>query len=166
MNCSRILLAISTSRYSKHLLDLAIKEAERLAVEGTDIAFDVLYVQEKEDLARVSAKVGDSGFLGLATTKELLHTLVAEHHRMALRRVDEIRAAAETRGFQVQVQEIEGRFVEQVLLAAEKESYTTILISRADRPFISRILFGSEADRVARMAKKDDLGHVIIDDLP
>ena len=57
------------------------------------------------------------------------------------------------------------RFVEQVLTQAEQHSYTTILITRADRPFISRILFGSEADRVARMAKKEGLGHVIIDEL-
>ena len=161
----RILLAISTSRYSKHLVDLAISEAVRLGDEGTPIDIDVLYVQEEEDLARVGAKVGDSGFLGLSTTKDLLKTLVAEHHRMALRRVDEIKAAAEQHGFGVEVFEVKGRFVEEVLLQAEQRSYTTILITRADRPFISRILFGSEADRVARMAKKEGLGHVIIDEL-
>ena len=63
------------------------------------------------------------------------------------------------------VVEVKGRFVEQVLNQAEQHSYTTILITRADRPFISRILFGSEADRVARMAKKEGLGHVLIDEL-
>lgn len=161
----RILLAISTSRYSKHLVDLAITEAGRLGEGGTPVDIDVLYVQEEEDLARVGDKVGDSGFLGLSTTKDLLETLVAEHHRMALRRVDEIKSAAQERGLGVAVVEVKGRFVEQVLTQAEQHSYTTILITRADRPFISRILFGSEADRVARMAKKEGLGHVIIDEL-
>ena len=162
MSQSRILLAISTSRYSKHLLDLAITEAERLQADGDQVDIDVLYVQEEEDLARVGAKVGDQGFLGLTTTKELLETLVAEHHRMAMRRVDEIRAAAQQRSLGVQFHEVKGRFVEEVLKQAEMTGYTTILITRADRPFISRILFGSEADRVARMARKEGLGHVII----
>jgi nucleotide-binding universal stress UspA family protein len=166
MSASRILLAISTSRYSQHLVDLAITEAERLGCDGAKVQIDVLYIQEEEDLARVGAKVGDSGFLGLATTSELLETLGAEHHRMALMRIEEVQAAATERGFAMTVQEVKGRFVEQVLVQAESSSYTTILITRADRPFISRILFGSKADRVARMAKKDGLGHVIIDELP
>ncbi len=166
MSDKRILLAISTSRYSKHLVDLAITEAKRLIDEGNAIQIDVLYVQEEEDLARVGAKVGDAGFLGLTTTKDLLETLGAEHHRMALRRVEEIREAAEEHSFGMHFNEVKGRFVEQVLQQAELYAYTTILITRADRPFISRILFGSEADRVARMARKEGLGHVIIDELP
>ncbi len=162
MSDKRILLAISTSRYSKHLVDLSITEATRL--EGDRIDIDVLYVQEEEDLARVGARVGDAGFLGLTTTKDLLDTLAAEHHRMAMRRVDEIRSAAEEHGFGVHLNEVKGRFVEQIQAQAKRNSYDTILITRADRPFISRILFGSEADRVARMARKEGLGHVIIDE--
>jgi len=164
MSENRILLAISTSRYSMHLVDQAITEAGRLKAEGAVVHIDVLYVQEAEDLARVGAKVGDSGFLGLTTTKDLLETLGAEHHRMALRRIDEIRTAANEHALGLTVQEVTGRFVEQVLKQAETSAYTTILITRADRPFISRILFGSEAERVARMARKEGLGHVIIDE--
>jgi nucleotide-binding universal stress UspA family protein len=164
MSGRRILLAVSTSRYSKHLVDHAIAEASRLHEDGGEVAIDVLYVIESEELARVSHKVGDEGFLGMSTTAELMETLGAEHHRMALRRVEEVRREAETRGFPVDVMEVEGRFVESVLKRAEEQAYTTILITRADRPFISRFLFGSEADRVARMARKEGLGHVIIDE--
>jgi nucleotide-binding universal stress UspA family protein len=83
---------------------------------------------------------------------------------MALLRIDEVKAAAATKGTPVSVLEVDGRFVESVLEQAGKASYETILITRADRPFVSRILFGSEADRVAKMVKKEGLGHVIIDD--
>ena len=45
---------------------------------------------------------------------------------------------------------------------AQKLASDVILITRAERPFISRILFGSEADKVARLALRDGLGRVII----
>lgn len=163
MNDTRILLAVSTSRYSHHLVDVAMKEAERLASEGP-VAIDVLYILEQEDLEHISKRVGDQGFLGLSTTADVMSTLGAEHHRMALLRIDEVKAAAATQGFSVSVSEVTGRFVESVLKQAAEAHYETILITRADRPFVSRILFGSEADRVARMVQKEGLGHVIIDE--
>jgi nucleotide-binding universal stress UspA family protein len=163
MNDTRILLAVSTSRYSQHLVDLAMKEAERLASTGP-VAIDVLYILEQEDLQHISKRVGDQGFLGLSTTADVMSTLGAEHHRMALLRIDEVKAAAATQGFPVSVLEVTGRFVESVLKQAAEAHYETILITRADRPFVSRILFGSEADRVARMVQKEGLGHVIIDE--
>ena len=159
----RILLAISTSRYSEHLVELTMREAERLAVDG-QIAIDVLYILEEEDLAHITSRVGDQGFLGLSTTADVMRTLGAEHHRMAMLRIDEVKAAAAPAGFLVSVSEVKGRFVDRVLEAVADVAYETILITRADRPFVSRILFGSVADRVARMVKREGLGHVIIDD--
>jgi len=165
MSDIRILLAVSTSRYSRALVDLAMSEAEKLSDSGTkSVAIDVLYILEGEDLLHISHQVGDQGFLGLSTTADVISTLGAEHHRMALLRIDEVKEAAATKGTPVTVVEVEGRFVESVLKQAGEASYETILITRADRPFVSRILFGSEADRVARMVKKEGLGHVIIDD--
>ena len=163
MNETRILLAVSTSRYSEHLVDLAMSEAGRLASDGP-VSIDVLYILEEEDLQHISKRVGDQGFLGLSTTADVMNTLGAEHHRMALLRIDEVKAAAAPQGFSVSVSEVTGRFVECVLEQAAAVHYETILITRADRPFVSRILFGSEADRVARMVKKEGLGHVIIDE--
>ena len=163
MNEIRILLAVSTSRYSQHLVDLAMSEADRLASTGS-VAIDVLYILEEEDLQHISKRVGDQGFLGLTTTADVMSTLGAEHNRMALLRIDEVKAAAQERNFTVSVSEVTGRFVDTVLEQAGKTHYETILITRADRPFVSRILFGSEADRVARLVKKEGLGHVIIDE--
>jgi len=159
----RILLAVSTSRYSQHLVDLAMSEASRLSGAGS-VRIDVLYILEEEDLQHISKRVGDQGFLGLSTTADVMSTLGAEHHRMALLRIEEVKAAAERQGCAVSVTEVTGRFVESVLAQAGEAQYETILITRADRPFVSRILFGSEADRVARMVQKEGLGHVIIDE--
>ena len=104
MSDIRILLAVSTSRYSRALVDLAMSEAEKLAASGTQqVAIDVLYILEGEDLLHISHRAGDQGFLGLSTTADVISTLGAEHHRMALLRIDEVKAAAATKGSPVSV---------------------------------------------------------------
>ncbi len=164
MSTRRILLAVSTSRYSRALVGHAVDEAERQRADGHDVLLHVVNVVEDEDLDRVASSVGSEGFLGLGPQRDVLAALGAEHNRMAERRVDEVRAAAEARGVPVEVTTEEGQFGDVVLARAQATEADVILITRADRPFISRILFGSEADRVARLARKGGLGRVIIDE--
>lgn len=160
----RILLAVSTSRYSSRLVEQAMDEAARLQADGTAVVIDVLNITEGEELDRISRSVGDEGFLGLDPQRDVLDALGQEHDRMARRRVEQVRAAAAARGIPTQVITVDGRFADVVLEQAELLESDIILISRADRPFISRILFGSEADKVARLARRDGLGRVIIND--
>jgi len=161
---TRILIAISTSRYSRELVTLALKEADMLRVQHEDVGLDVLYVIESDDLAEVGERVGGEGFLGMSPKQEVLDLLAAEHHRMALRRVHQVREAAEAHGYSVTFTEVQGRFADSVIRYAEKHLNDLILITRADRPFISRVLFGSETERVDRLARRDGLGKVIIKD--
>ncbi|MEL6348885.1 MAG: universal stress protein [Myxococcota bacterium] len=161
---ARILIAVSTSRYSQHLVGHAAHEADALRAAGEDVTIDVLYVRESQDLAEVGESISGEGFLGLSPQKDILETLAAERHRMATRRIEELRALAEARGYPLTVTETEGRFVDVVLAHAETHRCDIILITRDDRPFISRLLFGSDADRVARMARKGGLGQVLIKD--
>lgn len=165
MSVRRILLAVSTSRYSEHLVDHAMEAGKKLQADGAAVHIDVLYIIEREDLDRIGKMVGDDGFLGLSPQGDIVNTLGEEHNRMALRRVDEVRNAADAHGFAVTVHRVEGRFVDEVLGFAKANECETILITRAERPFISRILFGSAADKVARLARKTGLkGTVIIDE--
>jgi nucleotide-binding universal stress UspA family protein len=164
MSTQRILLAVSTSRYSRALVTHAMDEAERQRADGHDVVLHVVNVVEDEDLDRVASSVGSEGFLGLGPQRDVLAALGAEHNRMAQRRVDEVRAAAEARDIPVEVDAVEGTFGDVVLARAQEIQADVILITRAERPFISRILFGSEADRVARLARKEGLGRVIIDE--
>jgi len=160
----RVLLAVSTSRYSSRLVELAMSEADRMSKDGSAVVIDVLNITEGAELDRISRSVGDEGFLGLDPQKDVLEALGQEHDRMARRRVEQVRAAAAARGIETQVTTVDGRFADVVLEQAERLKSDIILISRADRPFISRILFGSEADKVARLARRDGLGKVIIND--
>ena len=164
MSARRILLGVSTSRYSTRLVTHTMDEADRLRSEGHDVSLHVVNVVEDEDLSRVASSVGSEGSLGLGPQRDVLEALGKEHNRMAKRRVDEVRAEAEDRGIAVTVEEARGNFAEVVLHRAQELGSDVILITRAERPFISRILFGSEADRVARLARRDGLARVIIDE--
>ena len=158
MNTPRLLLAVSTSRYSEHLVEVAMAEAKRLSAGGA-VSIDII-LEEEDRTSTIRRRPG----LPRAVHRPISRVLGQEHHRMALLRIDEVKQAARENGFEVSVEEVKGRFVERVLEHAGKTAYETILITRADRPFVSRILFGSEADRVARMVKREGLGHVIIDE--
>jgi nucleotide-binding universal stress UspA family protein len=160
----RILLAVSTSRYSRHLVDTAVAEVEKARDEGHEVALDVLAIVETGDLERVSRSVGSEGFLGLGPQRDVLEALGREHDRMVRRRVEEVREAAAARDISVNVTEVQGTFVDTVIARAQELGSDVIVVTRADRPFISRILFGSDADKVARLAKRDGLGRVIIDE--
>lgn len=164
MSTRRILLGVSTSRYSTRLLSHTMDEADRLRAEGHTVSLHVVNVVEDKDLERVANSVGSEGFLGLGPQRDVLEALGKEHNRMAKRRVDEVREQAEARGIPVTVEEAHGSFAEVVLERAQELGSDVILITRAERPFISRILFGSEADRVARLARQDGLARVIIDE--
>lgn len=164
MSARRILLGVSTSRYSTQLVSHTLDEAERLRADGHTVHLDVVNVAEDDDLDRVASSVGSEGFLGLGPQRDVLEALGKEHNRMAQRRVDEVRTQAEARGITVTVEVARGDFAEVVLRRAQDLGSDVILITRAERPFISRILFGSEADRVARLARRDGLARVIIDE--
>ena len=156
----KILLALSTSRYSAHLVERALTEASK----HKEVLLYVLYVIEQDELAAVSQKVGGEGFLGTSIQQDVLQALQAEHHRLAMLRIEEVRQVATDRAYQLQVTETSGNFSKEVISFAENHHCDVIYLTRDDRPFISRFLFGSEADRVARLAKRDGLGRVIIDE--
>ena len=164
MNPNRILLALSTSRYSERLITKTIDEARSRLEQGLNVQIDVLYIIEEAELNRISNQVGRDGFLGASVQKDVLEALGAAHHRTALSHISSVRRQAELAGIPVQVTEEHGHFSSAVIEYAEQRQCDVILLVRDDRPFISRLLFGSEADRIARLAKRDGLGRVVIED--
>ena len=145
------------------MVETALVEAERFRAAGDDVILDLLIVRETEELARVGQRVGDIGFLGLSAQQDVIEALGAEHDRMANIIADRILESAHTANIPVARTQVEGTFAESVLETAEQHQSDLILLTRSDRPFISRILFGSEADTVAKMARREGLGRVIIE---
>ena len=159
---SKLGLVLSTSRYSRHLLDRVFSDASQ---NEAGVEIWVLYVIETDQLAKIAQQVGGSGFLGAGVQKDIFDSLQAEHHRMALQRIDEVKERATKAGYAVFVEECEGSFITEVLAFAEKQYCEAIYLTREDKPFISRFLFGSEADKIARLVKQEGFGEVIIDNI-
>jgi len=160
----KILLAISTSRYSQKLVTHAMEEAIALQKQNHQVKIDVLYVIEEAELKKISAQIGGQAFWGSLVKNDVVEALGEEHHRMAMQRIEEIKSAALKSNCSVDVYEVKGTFSTSVIRHAEAHPCDVILLTRDDRPFISRFLFGSEVDRVARLARKESIGKVIIDE--
>ena len=91
----RILLALSTSRYSERLISKSIDEAQLQLSKSHAVELDVLYIIEDAELNRISNQVGQDGFLGASVQKDVLEALGAAHHRTALAHISSVRKQAE-----------------------------------------------------------------------
>lgn len=158
----RILIAFSTTRYHRDLVGQAIDEARGLKQDGIEVAFELLYVLENQKLNEVVRSVGEDAFLGMGPQSQVLDTLAQEHHRMARKRIGDAADTAREQGFEVKVTEIEGDYAQRVHEAAAAQGYDVIYLTRADRPFISRLLFGSECEKVARLVRGEGVETVVI----
>ncbi len=159
-----ILIALSTSRYSKTMVERAFSEAETAQEGGESVGIDVVYVLESGELKSVYRSVGEVGFLGSRTQKHVIDTLAEELHRTARRRMGQIADRARALEIEVKTTEQEGDFVQVIHEMAGSQRYHVIYLTRADRPFISRFLFGSKCEEVARLVRGEGLGEVIIGD--
>ena len=159
-----ILIALSTSRFSEAMVERALSEAVSARDAGEPVQIDVVYILESGELNSVYRSGGEVGFLGSRTQKSVIDTLAEELHRTARRRMGQIADQARAQGFEVQTTEREGDFVPVIHEMAGSQRYHVIYLTRADRPFISRFLFGSKCEEVARLVRGEGLGEVIIGD--
>jgi nucleotide-binding universal stress UspA family protein len=160
----RILLVMSTTRWSRTLVERAIEDAAAADAQGHAVELDVLYIIEKDELDRVYRAVGETGFLGTGPQAEVTSLLLQEHLRVAARRIEEARKAVEDRGFPTTERHVTGNYEAEVRKAASTGHYDVIHLSRSDQPFLSRFFFGSETDRVARWVREEGYGKVVVED--
>ncbi|MCB9762378.1 MAG: universal stress protein [Alphaproteobacteria bacterium] len=150
----RILLVISTTRYSKESVRKAIEEARSASGRHEPVHLHVLYIIEQAELEAVRRSVGEAGFLGTETQSQVVDELARQHHRIARRRIGTARRLSRNiDGLELSVQEEEADFVSRTTEVARDGEFDVVFLTRADRPFISRFLFGSQADRVARLVR-------------
>lgn len=159
-----ILIVLSTSRYSEEMVEYALNEANRRREAGELVSIEVVYVIETGELSEIYRSVGEVGFLGTRTQKEVIDTLAAEYHRTARERMGTIADRARDGGFETKTMEREGDFVRVIHELAGKEHFEVIYLTRAERPFISRFLFGSKCETVARLVREEGLSEVVIGD--
>ncbi|MCP4807023.1 MAG: hypothetical protein GY913_26755 [Proteobacteria bacterium] len=154
----RVLLILSTTRYSKASLDGALAEARQIRDGGEEVALHVLYIRETEELAQVKSTVDGDAFLGAGPQAQIIESLEKQHHATAVRRIERGRRGAAELGIPFSANEVQGDYLK--LAQAETADHDVVYLSRADRPYISRLLFGSAAESVARLVRKE--GHKVV----
>ncbi len=140
----RILVAAATTRWSLEAVHRAA------AAAGADGEIVLAYVLETPALRRAYRRTNRSGYLGKAQLRSLVDRLREEHRRLAEQRIADALAAAAERGIAVEVRQLEGRYSDRVLEQEATGTFARVFLTRADRPGLSRLLFGSEVRRVAR----------------
>ena len=158
----RVLLVLSTTRYAKKSLDGALEEAGRIAREEGHCGLHILYIRETEELARVKESVDDRAFLGAGPQDNILEHLEKQHHATAMRRIERAQRGAEAlEGVAFSADELQGDYT--ALAREHAVDFDVVYLCRADRPFVSRLLFGSETDAVARLVRGKG-GKVVVND--
>ena len=158
----RILLVLATTRYSHASVTHALQEAAKLQTDGP-VELQVLYIIETAELAKVRASIDEDGWLGAQPQRQVIDTLARQHHRTARRRIQQARKQAREQGLEITVDELEGDYVDLASKAALERDVDVVFMTRADKPFITRFLFGSDAEKVARLVR-DSGGRVVIVD--
>lgn len=156
---------MSTTRWSRTLVQHAIDEAAAGDALGKTVELDVLYIIEQEEIDKVHRAVGEGGFLGTRPQEEVTGLLLQEHLRVLAKRIEEVRKAVEERGFVTTQREVTGDYEAEVRKATQGGRYDIILLSRSERPFFARFFFGSDSDRVARWVREEGFGKVIVEDV-
>jgi nucleotide-binding universal stress UspA family protein len=157
-----VLLAIATSRYTTALVARTIDEALALAATGRPTRIEVLYVDEDEGVRRAADTLKSDGFLGLDPQATTLSALAEHHKRLAQDRIREVRARVQPHGIAVQVEEVAGEFGPILEARARQAHYDVILLTRPRRPFLTRLLLGSEADEIARLGLDEPDQRVVV----
>jgi nucleotide-binding universal stress UspA family protein len=155
----RILVAMSTTRWSKRIGDVALEQARKGPAE-----LEVLYVVEQDEIDRATQRAADSGFLGPRTQEALVQTLVEENKRVAERRRERVRKAVESAGVPSTWREVVGDYEEEVRKATETGHYDVVVLVRSDESFLHRLFYGSEDDRVATWVREEGGAEVRLED--
>ena len=149
----RILVVMSTTRWSKRLGEVALQELGAAEAQGRPAELDVLYVVEQAEIDRTARKVGDSGFLGHEAQETLVRTLLEEHERVAARRRERVRAAVEALSVPTTWRQATGDYEEEVRRALAGEHYAVVILVQTKLSFLERLFHGSEDERVARWVR-------------
>lgn len=155
---------MSTTRWSKRLGEVALRELAAAEKLGRTAELDVLYVVEQAEIDRTARKVGDSGFLGHEAQEGLVRTLLAEHERVAARRRERVRVAVETLGVPTSWMQATGDYEEEVRRAVASERYDVVVLVQTRLSFLERLFHGSEDERVAKWVRDASGARVLVEE--
>lgn len=163
----RILIVLSTTRWSRHLGEVAVREATDAMKAGRNVRIDALYVVEQDDINHMVHRAGDKGFLSDAAQDTLVSTLLSEHDRVAQRRRQRLADAAKDVDAAITWDQVKGDYETEVRRAVQKSPHDVIVLVQSKRTFLERLFQPAdcaEDDRVARWAKDESGTRVLIEE--
>jgi hypothetical protein len=160
----RILVVMSTTRWSKRLGEVALRELRAAEGLGRPAQLEVLYVVEQDEIDRTARKAGDSGFLGHDAQEKLVRTLLEEHERVAGRRQERVRKAVEALGVPIEWRQVTGDYEQEVHRALSGEKYAVVILVQTKLSFLERLFYGSEDARVARWVRDESGARVLVEE--
>lgn len=141
------LVALTAFRFSPGFGAAALQSARD---RGEAVALCLVRERQKSDA--VADRLADSGFLAEKMLHELRDTMDSEYHSRGLEHLEELAAEARRAGLEVETLEIDGPFPEGASRVARERGTSRILVTRLERPSLARVLFGSEIDRLLKLA--------------
>jgi nucleotide-binding universal stress UspA family protein len=142
-----ILLALSTTRESKHGVEYALSRAAEADAELVS-----LFVVDRNIAASLFGQLMDAGFVGEKVGRDLEGTILEDYAARGRRRLEAIASAAGERGIRLRTELVEGSFAEETLRTMEEVGADLIILMRAERSQLSRLLFGSAVNQVRELA--------------
>lgn len=163
----RILIILSTTRWSRHLGEVAVREATDATKAGRAVQIDALYVVEEDDINHMIHRAGDKGFLSDTAQNTLVNTLLSEHDRVAQRRRQRLSDATRNLCDTITWEQVKGDYEAEVRRAVKKSPHDVIVLVQSKRSFLERIFQPAESaedDRVARWARDESGTRVLIEE--
>lgn len=163
----RILIVLSTTRWSRHLGEVAVREATDAMNAGRTVQIDALYVVEQDDINRMIHRAGDRGFLSDTAQETLVTTLISEHDRVAQRRRQRLADATRAICTEISWEQVKGDYEAEVRRAVLKSPHDVIVLVQSKRSFLERLFQPAESaedDRVARWARDESGTRVLIEE--
>ena len=164
----RLLIVLSTTRWSKKLGEVAIREAKAAKDSGRAVVIDVIYVVEQDDIDRLVQSAGDKGFLSDAVEDDLASTLLGEHERVATRRRGRLLQAVGGLGASVTWNQVTGDYEAEVRRAVQDSPHDLIVIVQSKRSLLERLLLArsesAEDDRVVEYARDESGTRVLVEE--
>ena len=143
----KCLVVLTALRFSPDYGTAALRSA---AEHGEDVVFCLVVDRDLSD--NVCGQLADVGFLADGLMHDLQDTMASEYKSRGLANLHERTEEARSLGLQAETVVREGPFVDVVECVAREREAGRILVARTDRPHLSRVLFGSELDRLVRRA--------------
>lgn len=137
----KVLLILSATRQSQKTIDFAITTAHR---EGAKLI--AVFVVDDQVAGTVTSKLMDIGFLGQRPSEEFQRALLDEYVQRGRQLLDDVARQAYRSGVETEIVLVRGDFAAEGRRITEEEDADLLVVTRADRPQLARVLFGSSVD--------------------